>query len=118
MDFKKAAIPAKVRSGSSLYKKRTGRITDSYPDFKVRIRGGDIIIVSKNSYTIKDDSNVLYSTPENDHYVNWTRHNLTNIKRVMTEYAQMYWSVLKPNLKVDGNINDEGTFIITKMYHI
>lgn len=117
MDFKKAIAKVVVKNKKSEYKKRTAMVIGVYPDLQVKLRGGGIVDINPDSLVITISSEVLYSNPSNTHYANWTKKQFEGNERLVYDVIAKHWSLIKPNLKVDGNINDKGTFTISKIYN-
>ena len=117
MDFKKAVVPLNTRNGKSKYKKRTARVVGTYPDLKVKLRGGKVLDIVPKTIKIDETFKILYSTPENTHYSNWTKHNFIGTQTLLFDIIEKFWSVIRPNQQVVGNITMNNTFSITKIKH-
>lgn len=76
------------------------------------------ILYNKNSYNVQaydfDRFSTLYSKPTNKKIDAWTKKIDKHIKPEYQSRVSMYWSTLKPNQKVRGNIIN-GEFIIKKI---
>lgn len=118
MDFKSSVVPINNRNTRADSKKRKATVIGEYPTFKVKLKNGDIIDLDENSIKINKDTTILYSTPSNDVYANYTKHSFTGTERLRYDIISNSWCKVRPSLKVTGNINKDGMFEITEYHHI
>jgi hypothetical protein len=93
MDFRKNIVVPKQKSELI-----TGVIVLKEDTFFVRVGDKDY----EWEYDNKSINTNLYSLPNNDRHIDWTKRSVTKYNPKALEF----WSILKPKLKVKGLIID------------